>query len=132
MPNRDELKAAYCIGKLQMQNHENEDKSDEVSDAGLSRDFEKELKDVLTNYRDTVRTDLARLQAFMAGRTKYLDPDSIEAALGRGRADATRFSLDINACFTTCRDAECLRPCPDKSAAGLRMNICNELSFLPF
>ena len=132
MPNRDESKAAYCIGKLQVENRRNENTSDEVSDKGLSRDFEKELKDVLTSHRDKVRTDLARLQAFMAGRTKYLDPDSIQAALGRGHADAARFSLDTNGCLTTCRDVECLRTCPDKSAAGLRMKICNDLSFLPF
>lgn len=125
MPNRDDLKAAYCISV--MQSHSLEDGLKSLT--GLSSDADKFVATEI----DKHRTDLARLQAYLRPRAKFLDLDSLNSARLRGVADSTRYDVDIMSCFTDCRDIECLeRHCGKDSAAGIRLSTCDDLTFLPF
>ena len=127
MPNRDDLKAAYCIPD--MQSRSRGDGLEKLTK--LSSDLEK----FFATETDKASTDLARLQAYLRPRTKYLDLDSLNFARLRGVADSTRYSRDLESCLESCRvhDLECLtNACPTESAAGIRLRTCDDLSFLPF
>lgn len=121
IPNRDELKATYCIAHLRSTQIL---AAQQLSNTGSSSDLRKEMNN-----------ELARLDAFLAGRIKYLNPDSLKAAAEGAAEDTVEVFLEIQSCLRHCRkDAECSRNCVEdsNSAAGLRLAKCNDLSFLPF
>ena len=130
IPNRDELKAAYCIADTR--------RTGLAAEEGLKIEGTSHLQKELIILRDNARTDLARLVAFLKPRTKYLDGDSLRAAVERGLADSKQYVWDRISCRTAClnnavNDAECWRKsCGEDSAAGFRLATCNDLSFLPF
>ena len=124
-PSRDELKAAYCIVFLKKRVHEMESFAVGADDA--------EVKNFFTLQMNNANTDYERVKTFFFGRMKYLDDNSLKAALTRAIEDSHLYYRDLKSCDTDCgNDGKCLKACVEGSAAGLRMATCQDLSFLPF